>query len=513
MSENVRIAKNTGFLYLRMLVVMAVQLFTSRVVLQVLGVVDYGLYNVVGGVVAMLSFLNGCAAGATSRYLTYALGSDKYDYKQVFGAAFAIHVLIAFIIALLGETVGLWYVCNKMVIPPDRLHAALVVYHISILNVLVSFTQVPYNASIIAHERMNIYALVGLFEAFGALLLTYLLYISPADKLISHAILIFLPVIVVSVFYRVYCVRVFGDRCRLSIVKDKKLYKELLSYSGWDLLGNFGAVARSQGVNLILNLFFGPVVNAARAFAYQVESALYRFITNFQQAVRPSVIKHYAAGEIDRTNSLLFTTGRFSFILFSCFAVPFIIECDYMMNLWLVNPPEYTILFTRLVLTIGLVTTINNTLQMAAHACGDVKRLNIYGGSRVFIEIPLIYFVLKWGASPEWALIIMLIGTALINGANLYVVHKNIPEFSVRDFCVGVVLRDFLIIAVPVLCACCVHILPFKYGFLRVVIVTVVYLITLMPVALQYGLNKEQRIRILNFLQAKISGHKVNKSV
>lgn len=508
MSENTRIAKNTGFLYLRMLVVMAVQLFTSRVVFRVLGVVDYGLYNVVGGVVAMLSFLNGCAAGATSRYLTYSLGSDKYDYKRVFGASFAIHTLIALLIVFLSETVGLWYVYNKMVIPPDRMHAALVVYHISVINVLVSFTQVPYNASIIAHERMKVFAFVGLFDAVGKLILTYLLYISPVDKLETIAILTFLQTIIVSVFYRVYCVRTFGDRCKLMIVKDNKLYKELLSYSGWDLLGNFGAVARSQGVNLILNVFFGPAVNAARAIAYQVESALYGFIANFQQAIRPNVIRHYAAGEIDRTNSLLFLTGRFSFILFSCFAVPLILECDYVLNLWLDASPEYTVLFTRIVLIIALVTTINNTLQIAAHACGDVKRLNIFGGSKVFIEIPLIYFVLKGGASPEWAMIIMLIGTTLINAANLYVVHKNIPEFSVRDFCLGVVLKDILIILVPVFCAYCVHTISFKYGFLRVVTVTAVYLITLTPVALRYGLNREQRAHILTFVRRKLTRYK-----
>ena len=504
MSENTRIAKNTGFLYLRMLVVMAVQLITSRVVLQVLGVVDYGLYNVVGGVVVMLSFLNGCAAGATSRYLTFSLGSDKYDYKRVFGASFTIHTLIAILIVILGETVGLWYVYNKMVIPPDRLNAALWVYHISIINVLVSFTQVPYNASIIAHERMKVYAFVGLYEAFGKLGVTYLLFISPIDKLEAYAILLFLLTLSISIFYRLYCVKVFGDKCKLSVVRDKKLYKELLSYSGWDLVGNFGSVARSQGVNLILNLFFGPAVNSARAFAYQVETALYGFISNFLQAIRPNVIRHYAAGEIDRTNSLLFLTGRFSFILFSCFAIPLILECDYVMNLWLVNPPEYTVLFTQIVLIIALVTTINNTLQMAAHACGDVKRLNIFAGSKVFVEIPLVYLVLKWGASPEWALIILLIGTTLINAANLYVVHKNIPEFSVKDFCTGVILRDFLIILVPTACAYLVHIIHFNHGFVRVVIVTAVYLVILAPLALQLGMSKEQRKRIFAFAQDKL---------
>jgi len=510
MSENTRIAKNTGFLYMRMLVVMAVQLITSRVVLQVLGVVDYGLYSVVGGVVVMLSFLNNCAAGATSRYLTYSLGSDKYDFKRVFGASFTIHTLIALLIVLIGETVGLWYVYNKMVIPPERMHAALVVYHISIINVLVSFTQVPYNASIIAHERMKVYAYVGLYEAFGKLGVTYLLFISPIDKLEAYALLMFMLTLSISVFYRWYCVRAFGDKCKLSLVNEKKLYKELLSYSGWDLVGNFGGVARSQGVNLILNLFFGPAVNAARAFAYQVETALYGFISNFIQAIRPNVIRHYAAGEIERTNSLLFLTGRFSFLLFSCFAIPLILECEYVINLWLVNPPEYTVLFTQIVMVIALVTTINNTLQMAVHACGDVKRLNIFAGSKVFVEIPLIYFVLKWGASPEWAIIILLLGTTLINIANLYVVHLNIPEFSIKGFCVDVILKDLLIILVPVLCAFFVHSISFNNGLVRTILVTLVYLGTLAPIALKFGLNKEQLERVKDYVSINII-HKKTK--
>ena len=509
-SENKRIAKNTGFLYLRMLFVMGVTLYTSRVVLQALGVDDYGLYNVIGGIVVMLGFINGSAAGATSRFLTYALGSktddkEHYDYRRVFSAAFFIHLAIALLIVMLAETVGLWYFNNKLVIPEGRYEAAMWVYQISIISVLVSFTQVPYNASIIAHERMGIYAFVGIYEAVSKLVIAFILTASTGDKLILYAWLLFGVTLSISIFYRYYCVKQFGRTCRIERVKERSLYKRLLSYSGWDLIGQFGAAARSQGVNLILNFFCGPAVNAARGVAYQVEAALYSFITNFQQAVRPNVIKHYAAGNIGRFNSLLFLTGRFSFILFSCFAIPIILESDYVFKLWLVNPPEYTVLFSQIVLIIALVTTINNTLQMAVHACGDVKRLNIFGGSKVFIEIPLVYLVLKWGASPEWALIIMLIGTSLINAANLYVVHKNIPEFSVKDFCTEVILRDILIILAPTVCAYFVHVIPFNHGFVRVVAVTVVYLNFLATVALQFGMSTEQRKRLFVFLRGKLN--------
>lgn len=509
-SENKRIAKNTGFLYLRMLFVMGVTLYTSRVVLQALGVEDYGLYNVIGGIVVMLGFLNGCASSATSRFLTYALGSkegskDHYDYRTVFSAAFFIHLTIALLIVLLAETIGIWYFNNKLVIPDGRYGAAMWVYQISIINVLVSFTQVPYNASIIAHERINIYAFVGIYEAVTKLLIAYALTVANVDKLILYALLIFSVTLSISLYYRFYCVRKFGNTCKIQKVRDKSLYKRLLSYSGWDLLGAFGSTARSEGVNLILNLFCGPAVNAARGIAYQVEAALYHFINNFHQAVRPVIIKHHAAGELERSNKLLYLTGKFSILLFSCFAIPLILESDYFLSLWLVNPPKYTSIFLQIVLLMGLVTTINNTLQIGAHACGDVKHLNIYGGSRVFVEMPIIYFVLRAGASPEWALIILLIGTALINAANLYVVNKNIPSFSPFTFLKESVVYGILLMLIPAFCAYFVHHQGFTYGIVRVICVSLVYVILLILFVYQFSLTGDQRHKVLSFVKNKIS--------
>ena len=509
-SENKRIAKNTGFLYLRMVFVMGVTLYTSRVILQALGIVDYGLYNVIGGIVVMLGFLNGCASSATSRFLTFALGSkggskERYDYGMVFGAAFFIHLIIAILIVVLAETVGLWYFNNKLVIPDGRYEAAMWVYQISILNILVSFTQVPYNASIIAHERMNIYAYVGIYEAVSKLAIAYTLTVASVDKLILYAWLIFGVTLSISLFYRYYCVSRFGDLCKIHMVYDKRLYKSLLSFSGWDLVGNFGATARAQGVNLILNMFCGPAVNAARAIAYQVEAALYSFINNFLQAVRPVIIKDYAAGDIDKSNKLLYMTGKFSFLLFSCFAIPLIIESDFILDLWLISPPKYSSIFLKVVLLIGLVMTINNTLQIGAHASGDVKRLNIYGGSRIFIELPFVYIVLKMGASPEWALIVILIGTILINSANLYVVHKNIPKFSIALFCNEVIVHGVLIILIPSVCAFYIHSQDFSIPIVRVVCVVTMYILILLPLIFQFSLSSSQRQIAKSFIKEKIN--------
>lgn len=507
-SENKRIAKNTGFLYLRMLFVMGVTLYTSRVVLQALGVDDYGLYNVIGGIVVMLGFLNGCASSATSRFLTFALGSkadgkEHYDYSKVFGAAFFIHLAIALLIVVLAETIGLWYFNNQLVIPDGRYEAAMWVYQISIINILVSFTQVPYNASIIAHERMSIYAFVGIYEAVSKLVIAYALTVATVDKLTLFAWLVFGVTLSISLFYRYYCVSKFGESCKIHVVYDKGLYKRLLSFSGWDLVGNFGAAARSQGVNLILNLFCGPAVNAARGVAYQVEAALYQFTTNFLQASRPVIIKHYAAGEIDKCLRLLFNTAKFACLLFSCLAIPFIIESDFILQLWLVNPPEYASIFLKIVLANYLIISITNTINIGIHATGDVKRLNIFAGSKVFVEIPVVYILLQNGFEPQSAFWVLLIGTACVVIIDLWILRKNIPQLSICSFLYRVIGICVLIMLIPMgiayLCHCII-----TNDFLRIVGVFVSYWVTVIPLIFAWGINKDLRRQLILKISSKL---------
>lgn len=504
MSERKRIVKNTGFLYIRMLVVMVVTLFTSRVVLQTLGVVDYGIHNVIGGVVVMLSFLNNCAGAATSRYLTFSLGNEQfYKYSTVFNTAFVIHIGIAILIAILGETVGLWYVHNKMVIPIERMGAALWVYQISIITVFVSFTQVPYNASIIAHEKMDIYAYVGLFEAFAKLGVVYLLCVSPVDKLKTYSTLLFLVTLSLSLFYRWYCVHSFGDKCRLQWIKDRNMFKELLSYSGWDLVGNFAGVARSQGVNLILNLFFGPAVNAARAVAYNAEAALYQFTTNFLQASRPIIIKHYAAGEEKKMLSLLYETAKFAFLLFSCLAIPFAIESDCILVFWLGTPPAYSSVFLKIVLVNYMVISLTNTINIGVHATGDVRRLNVFAGSKVFVELPVIYILLKAGCQPYWALIVLLIGSTLVIWIDLWVLRKNIPNAKILIFMKRVVLVVLILIALPTSLALMAH--NFVTNMVaRVACVFLLYWFALLPLVYRWGITAELRKKVCCSLKMKL---------
>lgn len=509
MNTSTRIAKNTILLYIRMALIMMVTLFTTRVVLRTLGVVDYGVYNVVGGIVSMLTFLNGMASSATSRFLTFSLGSednDLYDYNKFFCAAFFIHIVIAVIVVIIGETIGLWYVLNKMVIPDERIMAAVIVYQISLLSCFVSFSQVPYNASIIAHENMNIYAYVGIYDAVGRLVVAALLYISPFDRLVVYAVLQMLLTVSISIFYRFFCVKKFKDKCKLTVVKDKRLYKMLIGYSGWDLIGNFGAAARSQGTNLILNLFCGPVVNAARGVAYQVESALNSFTNNFQTAMRPSIIKSYASGEIDKMRSMLYMTCRFSNALYSLIAFPIILETDNVLKLWLGEVPDYSALFIKIVLTTYFFSTINSSINIGVHATGDVKRLNIFSGTKIFIEIPVIYLLLNIGFPPYSALVVLMIGSALVMWINLWVLKLNISSIYFKDFIRIVILRLIATYLIPFAITYSVHkYVSISYAVVKLVAVCVVYWIALLPAVYYITLDYNERTQALKLLTEKIN--------
>lgn len=505
MDGNRRIVKNTLFLYIRMALVMFVSLFTSRIVLRSLGAVDYGLYNVVGGIVVMLSFLNSTAGGATSRFLTFALGAkDKkaYDYRNIFSTAFFIHVIIALVIVIICETVGLWYVLNKMVIPEERRTAVLWVYQISVASCLVSFTQVPYNASVIANERMNIYAFVGIFEVTAKLVIAIIIAHTNFDRLVFYAFFIFAETAVISIFYRFYCVHVFGDECRLMIPKKKATFKMLLSYSGWDLIGNFGSVARSQGVNLILNLFCGPLVNAARAVTYQVEAALNSFTSNFQTAIRPVIIKNYAAGEIDVMLRLFYLTCKFSCVLYSLLAIPIIFETDSILTLWLVNPPESTGVFLKIVIITYFFSSINSSIGIGVHATGDVKRLNIFGGSKIFIELPLIYVLLKCGFPAYSAFIVMAATSFLIMYVDVLVLKLNIPQVKLGIFFVRVQLRLVFTFIIPIVCVFVVHYFLNCNAVIKIIAVCFSYWIPLVPCAFAFALNRSERTLAIQYIRS-----------
>ncbi len=340
-SSNTRIAKNTLILYLRMILILCVGLYTSRIVLNTLGVEDYGIYNVVGGFVAFFSFLNGAMATATQRFITYELAQGNVERQiNTFSTSVIIHFTIALLIVIAAETVGLWFVCNKLVIPEERFLAAIWVYQFSILTMFVSIVSIPYNAAIIAHEKMSAFAYISILDTVLKLVIVLLLTIVTFDKLVFYAALLFGISLLDRLIYGIYCKRHFAET-RIKLIFDKKLFREMTNIAGWSLFGNIAGVFYTQGLNVLLNMFFGPVVNSARAIAVTIQGVVTGFVSNFQMALNPQITKSYAVGDLHRMHSLIFASSKYSFFLLLFIALPIMIETRTILTLWLKIVPIF----------------------------------------------------------------------------------------------------------------------------------------------------------------------------
>ena len=503
MSDNTRIAKNTIFLYFRMFLIMGVSLYTSRVVLSALGVEDYGLYNVVGGIVAMFSFLNGSLSGATSRFITFELGRKDYvKLNKIFNVALVVHIFIAFIIILLAETIGLWFFYEKMIISEDRLNAAFWVYQISILTTFFSLTQVPYTATIIAHEDMKIYAYVGIVEVILKLLIVYLLAVSPFDKLVFYAILLCVIQIGIILYYRYYCIKQYPES-RIKLCREKELYKNIFSFAGSDMIGGISVMAQGQGLNLLLNVFFGPAVNAARAIAYQIQGAVTQFSNNFMTAVRPQIIKSYAQGDIDNMWKLVIQSSCFSFYLMWMICLPICLETDTILTLWLGKYPEHTVSFLNLIFILCLIQTVKTPRVTIFHAMAKVFWSNITVGVVLCMAFPLAYLFLKIGWEPEsvfWASNITMILSEFVS----VVVLRHFLKFSAIKYFLQVHGRCILVTIVS-------SIIPYllfdKYldaGLLRLMCTCVITTISVGITSLYLGMNASMRLKIYTIVKDKI---------
>ena len=424
--NNKRIAKNTILLYIRMIFLMLVSLFTSRVILQVLGVEDYGIYNVVGGFVSLFGFLNGAISASTSRYITFALGKrDKDALKKVFSTWVLTHAVIALAIFILAETIGLWFVMNKLVIPNDRFIAAMWVYQCSIISSIVMIMSVPYNSDIIAHERMSAFAYISIVEVVAKLAIVYALLIGSTDKLILYAILLLGIQLFIRFIYTSYCSRHF-EESKFKFIWDRNLFGELFAFAGWNLWGNLASALMGQGVNIVLNMFFGPVVNAARGIAVQVQSAVQHFSVNFQMALNPQITKTYAHGELSAMHLLIERSSKFTFILLFCLSLPIIIEADAILQIWLGIVPDYTVNFVRLMLVICMIDAVANPLMVGASASGKVKVYQSVIGSILLAIVPISYLVLKIGAVPEAVFIVHIVVALIAFIARMYIVRPLI---------------------------------------------------------------------------------------
>lgn len=446
-ANNRRIAKNTMLLYVRMLFIMAVQLFTSRVVLNTLGVVDYGLYNVVGGIVTMFAFLNGAMVTSTQRYITFELGKGNMQrLKEVFTTCVQLHLIISLIIIILGETVGLWFLYEKMVIPADRFTAALWVYQLSILTMCVQVMSVPYNSDIVAHEQMGVFAAISVIEVVLKLAVVYMLIIGNFDKLILYAILIAAIQLLIRFFYTKYCNKHFVES-RLVRFFDKSLAKEMGKFMGWNIWGNLAFTLFGTGINLLLNVFFGPAVNAARAIAVQVETVVANFSTNFLMAVNPQITMFYAQNNLQEMHKLIFRASKFTFFLLLALSLPVMLEADMLLKAWLKIVPDYTVIFLRLLLCIIIVDSVARPLMTAAAATGDVKLYQSLIGGILLSIVPIAYVVLKLGGSPESVYLVHLVICIIAFITRLWVIRPMI-NLSVRNYFSYVIVRCVLVLLV-----------------------------------------------------------------
>lgn len=506
-SSNKSIAKNTFFLYFRMMFIMLVSLYTSRVVLKVLGIDDYGIYQTVGGVVMMLSFVNSALSTGSSRFLTYELGKrDKEKLGKTFSTVLTIHIVFAVLIAILAETVGLWFVYNKLVIAPERMDSAVFAYHLSILTALITITQVPYNASIISHERMNIYAYLSIVEVMMKLFIVYLLVISDWDKLKLYALLLCFVQISIALFYRFYCTRNFKET-RYKWNVDKKIMKEVLGYSGWNLWSNASIALNNQGATILINMFFSPGVVTARAIANQVNMAANQFVHNFRTAVNPQIVKRYAVGDYDGSKSLLLSSARYSFYMMLTLCLPICLVTKPLLELWLGIVPDYTVVFLQLTIITSLFQVFDMSFYTALYAKGRIKDNAMISPTIGFLVYPIVYILFNYGYSP-----IVLAWALLLCYALISLVVKPILIIKIVDYTWKDVMQVFIpclkvtIASVPLPYLLYIYQSELFAGKIsRFFLLTSVSVICVILSIWLLGLDKETKTKIQIFIKRKIN--------
>lgn len=438
--NNKRIAKNTALLYVRMAFSMIVSLYTSRVVLATLGVEDFGIYGVVGGIVTLFDFLNASMSGCTSRFLTFELGRGNFNnLRDTFSTAIYVHLFIALLVLIVAEPVGLWFMHSKMQVPADRMDAAQVVFHLSVLSMMINVTQVPYNASIISHERMDVYAYVEIVNVLLKLLIVYLLQLSSYDKLVTYAILVFVVTASVAMFYRIYCMKHFKE-CHIRRVWRVDIFKSMLAFSGWDLYGNLSVTMRTQGVNMLLNMFFGPLMNAAASIASQVQGAVMAFAQNVNTAVRPQIIKRYASGERESMVSLIRNAVRLNFLVLLLITVPLISELHFVLKLWLGQVPECAVAFCTFTLLFNFFANLSSILVIGVHATGKIFRPSFVNGTLYLLVIPVSYVSFRCGGSAWTSYLFNVLAVVMGMLSNAYTLRLYVREFPLTQF----LLRDLL---------------------------------------------------------------------
>lgn len=483
---------------------MCINLLTVRWLLHALGSTDYGINNVVGGIVAMMSFFTATMSSAAQRFYAYEIGSHQHEgLARVFNSILLVFVGIAIVIILLCECFGPWMINHKLTIPEDRLFAAHIVFQSSLFSFLVNMMVVPMMALVIAKERMGFYSLVSITDAVLKALIVLVINYSNKDKLILYAILLSLIACLNLLFYFIFCKRTYSE-LHLSLKVDNGMLKKLGAYCGWYLFGSFSTVIRSQGVNILLNMFFLPVINAARAIAYQVNSAVNMFVTSFYQAVRPQIVKRYAAKEFDSMLSLLFNSTKLSYYLVVIIAAPLLVMTPQVLSLWLEEVPDYTILFTRLVIIMTIIETLGLPITTAICADGNIKRFQIVTGVLTLLNLPLSYLALRLGASPESTMIIAILLSIITQFARMLFAKRTL-KMDLNKYLIMLIQLlgiSLLIFSIPILI--------YHYLSITTVIQSILFIILMIIYSLciifMLGLSQTERKLIYNYLRPKING-------
>lgn len=501
-AKNTQIAKNTIVLYIRTIIILVVSLYTSRVVLNTLGVDDYGIYNVVGGFVTMFSLLSSSLSNTISRFITTELGKGNMErLKNIFSTSVNVQILISIAIGLLLEVVGIWFLNNKMQIPADRMFAANIVMHCSIVTFIINLISIPYNSCIIAHERMTAFAYISIFETILKLCSVLILYIQFFDNLIVYAILLMLTSVIIRIIYGVYCSRNF-EECKYRLNLDKPLLKEMTSMASWNILGSGAGILNNQGINVVINIFFGVAVNAARGIAVQVNGAIIQFANNFTTALNPQITKSYAAGEYDRMRMLVFKGARFSFYLLFLMTLPVMIETPAILKLWLNNVPEYAVEFVRFTLVLSLISIVTTSLFVVSMATGKIKRYQTVVGCLSLSTFVLTYICYKLGANVEATYIIAIIIEISIMIARVIIVNKLV-YLGIMNFFKSVVLRIILVVAVSLITPLLVkEIMP--ASTIRLIFEIAICLSSAALTILYIGMSKSERNYAFKMIRNKL---------
>lgn len=501
-SNNKRILKNTLFLYFRMLLLLVISLYTSRVVLRELGVDDFGIYNVVGGIIVIISFINNAMAGATQRFMNVEMGrNDQNALGKVFVTSLQIHVLVAALVFFLAESVGLWFLNTQMNIPAGRMSAANWVYQFSIAATILNIFIVPYKAAVISHEKMSFFAYVSIIEALLKLLVTFAIIGSPFDKLIFYASLIFVVIIFNCAAFVVYGVANFKECKNITLKVELKTMKKMLSFSGWTIFGNLGYILHTQGIAIVVNMFFSVAVNAAQGIANQINGVVTQFASNFLVALNPQVVKSFAAGEYENLYLLVVRGCKMSFCLLAFFVVPLCLESPMVLYVWLGNVPEYAVIFMRLVLLISLVNAFSSLLVATKGATGNIKNYQITLTLIGALHLPLAWIAFALGRGPEYSMYIYLGIVIVLQIVRIWFVCRSI-NMSLGFFFKHVIIQCFLVFVLSATVPALLHIVLNPSIYATIMIVSVSCLGVIIS-TLYVALTKTERKVIFQLVSSK----------